>query len=69
MILKGLLGILTVGATVAMATNTFEAAAAGVQGTDSTTGRLMLLGLGLVGLGMWGREKIYRGKPKEGGRT
>jgi hypothetical protein len=69
MILKWLFGILTAGATVAMATNTFEAGAAGVPGSDSMIGMLLLLGLGLVGLGIRGREKIRRGKPKDGGRT
>jgi hypothetical protein len=30
------------------------------------TGILVLLGLGPVGLGMWGRGKIFRGGPIDG---
>jgi hypothetical protein len=56
MIVKGLLGILTGGAMVALATNLFGADAPGVLGTGSSAGLLMLLGLGLVGLGMQGRK-------------
>jgi hypothetical protein len=56
MIVKGLLGILTGGTMVALATNLFGAVAPGVLGTGSTAGFLILLGLGLVGLGMRGRK-------------
>ena len=56
MIVKGLLGILTGGAMVALATNLFGADAAGILGPGSTPGMLMVIGLGLVGLGMRGRK-------------
>jgi hypothetical protein len=56
MIVNGLLGILTGGTMVALATNLFGADAPGVLGTGSTAGFLILLGLGLVGLGMRGRK-------------
>jgi len=55
-IVKGLLGILTGGTMVALATNIFGADAPGALGTGSTAGLLILLGLGLVGLGMRGRK-------------
>jgi hypothetical protein len=63
MIVNGLLGILTGGAMVALATNSFQADAAGVMGPGSTAGILILLGLGLVGLGIRGRRKIFPGTP------
>jgi len=55
-IVKGLLGILTGGTLVALATDLFGADAPGVLGPGSTAGLLILLGLGLVGLGMRGRK-------------
>jgi len=51
---------------VALATNSFGADAAGVMGPGSTAGMLMVLGLGLVGLGMRGRKKIFQGTPVSG---
>lgn len=49
-IVNGLLGILTGGAMIALATNTSEA--------DTVHILLILLGLGLAGLGLLGRKKI-----------
>ena len=63
---KVLLGILTGSTTFVLATNLFGADAAGVMGPGSMTGMLMLPGLGLVGLGMWGRKKIFQGTPIDG---
>ena len=63
MIVNGLLGILTGGAVVALATNSFRADAVGVMGPGSTAGILILLGLCLVGLGIRGRTKNTRGTP------
>jgi hypothetical protein len=58
MIVNELLGILTEGTRVALATNLFEGDAAGVLGPGSLHGMLILLGLGLSGLGIWGLKKI-----------
>ena len=66
MIVNGLLGILTGGAMVALAANSFQADAAGVMGPGSTAEILNLLGLGLVGLGVRGRKKIFQGTPIDG---
>ena len=66
MFVKGLLGILTGGAWVALATNSFQSDAAGVMGPGSTAGILILLGSGLVGLGIRGRKKIFQGTPIDG---
>jgi len=66
MIVNGLLGFLTGGAMVALATNSFKADAAGVLGPGSTAGILILLGSGLVGLGIRGRKKIFQGTPIDG---
>ena len=66
MIVNGLLGILTGGAMFVLASNSFGANAAGVLGPGSTAGILILLGLGLAGLGMWGREKIRQGTITDG---
>lgn len=66
MIVTGLLGILTGSTMFALATNSFGADAAGVMGPGSTAGMLMLLGLGLVGLGIRGRRKIFQGTPLDG---
>lgn len=67
MIGAGLLETLTGGTMVALATNLFEADAAGVLGPGSTPGMLMLLlGLGLAGLGRWGRKKISQRTPVDG---
>jgi hypothetical protein len=66
MIAEWLMGILTGGTMVALATNSFEAGAAGVLGPGPTPGMLMLLGLGLAGLGMWGLKKICPGTPVDG---
>jgi hypothetical protein len=49
-IVNGLLGILTGGAMIALATNTLEADTVGIL--------LVLLGLGLAGLGFLGRKQI-----------
>ena len=65
-IVMGLLGILTGGTMVALATNLFGTDAPGVLGTGSTAGLLILLGLGLVGLGIRGRRKIFQGTPIDG---
>ena len=61
MIANGLLGILT-GSTVFL----FGADDAGVMRPGFTTGMLILLGLGLVGLGIRGRKKNFQGTPIEG---
>ena len=68
MVVKGLLGILTVGTVVGVATNLFGAGAAAAAGLwpGFTPGILMSLGLGLVGLGLWGRKKIFQGTPVDG---
>jgi hypothetical protein len=66
MIVKGWFGILTGGAMVALATNTFEAGAGVVLGQGFTPGILILLGLGLVGQGMWGRKKVRQGTSIDG---
>ena len=66
MIVKGMFVILAGGALVALATNIFGADAAGVLGTGSTAGIFILLGLGLVGLGLWGRKKIFQETPVDG---
>lgn len=66
MTLNGLFGILTGGAIVALAANSYEADAAGVMGSGSMHGMLLILGLGLVWLGMWGRKKIFQGAPSDG---
>ena len=66
MFVNGLLGFLTGGALVALASNSFEADAAGVLGPGSTAGILILLGSGLVGLGIRGRKKIFQGTPIDG---
>jgi hypothetical protein len=66
MIANGLLGILTGSTVFALATNLFGADDAGVMGPGFTTGMLILLGLGLVGLGIRGRKKNFQGTPIEG---
>ena len=66
MFVNGLLEFLTVGAIVVLATNSFQADAAGVMGPGSTTGILILLGLGLVGMGIRGRKKIFQRTPIAG---
>ena len=66
MVVKGLLGILTVGTVVGVATNSFEAEVAGALGPGFTPGMLISLGLGLAGLGLWGRKKIFQGTPVDG---
>ena len=63
---KGLFVILTGSTTFVLATNLFGADADGIMGPGSTAGVLMLLGLGLVGLGIWGRKKIFQGIPIDG---
>jgi hypothetical protein len=60
MIANGLFGILTGSTMFALPMNIFGA---GVLGPGSTAGMFMLLGLGLVGLGIRGREKIFQGTP------
>jgi len=66
MFVNGLLEFLTVGAIVVLATNSFQADAAGDMGPGSTTGILILLGLGLVGMGIRGRKKIFQRTPIAG---
>jgi hypothetical protein len=61
MIAKGMLGILTGGAVIALAANSYGIDAAGVLGPGSTPGMLMMLGLGLLWVGKWGRKRICRG--------
>ena len=63
MIVNGLLGIMTGGTLVALATNIFGADAPGALGPGLTAGLLISLGLGLVGLGIRGRKKIFQGTP------
>ena len=60
-IAKGMLGILTGGAVVALAANSYGIDAANVLGPGSTPGMLMLLGLGLLWVGKRGRKGICRG--------
>jgi len=57
--------ILTGSAMAAWVKNSLEAGAAGVlaQGDEPI---LFLLGLGLTGLGIWGRKKICRGAQIDG---
>ena len=66
MMVKGLFGFLTGGTIFAVATNSFGADAAGALWPGFTPGILMSLGLGLVGLGMWGRKKIFQGTQSDG---
>jgi hypothetical protein len=66
MIGYGLLGFLAGGAMVVLATNSFQADAARVMGQGSTAGILILLGLGLVGLGIRGRKKVFHETPFDG---
>lgn len=66
MLVNGLLGILTGGAMVPLATNSFQADAAGVMGSGSTPGIWILLGLGLVWLGIRGRKYTFQGTPING---
>src|SRR5512135_170426 len=66
MFVNGVLGILTGGAMVALATNSFQSEATAVMGPGSTAGILILLGSGLVGLGIRGRKKIFQGTPIDG---
>jgi len=63
---KWLFGILTGGVLVTLATNSFEAEVAGALGPGFTPGMLISLGLGLGGLGLWGRKKIFQGTPVDG---
>ena len=66
MMKKWWFGILTGGAMVALATNSIEADAGLIPGSGSTLGMLLWLGLGMVGLGMWGRKKLFQGTAKAG---
>ena len=68
MMVKGLLGILTGGTVIAVATNLSGAGAdvAAALWPGFTPGILMSLGFGLVGLGMWGRKKIFQETPTDG---
>ncbi len=49
-----------------LASESFGANAAGVLWPGFTPGMLISLGLGLAGLGMWGREKIRQGTITDG---
>ena len=51
---------------VVLASESFGANAAGVLWPGFTPGMLISLGLGLAGLGMWGREKIRQGTITDG---
>ena len=62
---KRVFGILAGGAIAVLATSTFEADAAGSLVRSSSLGTLFVVGLGLVGFGMWGKGKIFRRKLKE----
>lgn len=64
MILRRMLGILAAGAIAVLAFNAFEADAAGSLVRSSPLGTLLMVGLGLVGFGMWGKGRIFRRKPK-----
>ena len=66
MSVKWLFGTLTGGVLVTLATNSFEAEVAGALGPGFTPGMLISLGLGLAGLGLWGRKKIFQGTPVAG---
>jgi len=66
MIVMGLSGFLTGSTMVAIVTNSFNADAAGVLWTGFAPGVLILLGLGLSGLGLWGRKMIRHGTPVGG---
>jgi hypothetical protein len=66
MIVKWLFGTLTGGVLVTLASNSFEAEVAGALGPGFTPGMLISLGLGLAGLGLWGRKKIFQGTPVDG---
>jgi len=50
----------------AWATNLLGADAAGVMAKGSIPIMSLLLGLGLTGLGMWGRKKVCRGTRIDG---
>ena len=65
MTLKRMLGILAGSAIAVLAASTFEADAAGSLIQGSPLGMLLMVGLGLVGFGMWGKGRIFRRKPKE----
>ncbi len=66
MVEKWLYGILTGSSMVALATNSFEPDTAGVLGSVSTPGMLLFLGLGLVGLRLWGRKRVRQGTSIDG---
>jgi hypothetical protein len=68
MIPSGMSGNLTGGTLDESATKSFEADTANLLAPGATSGMLMLLGLGLVGLGMWGRKrkKACQGTPVDG---
>lgn len=67
MIGKGFLVILTGGTMVVLVTNLFRADAAGVPGLVGLPRILLFfLGLGLVGLSMWGRKKFRQGTSIDG---
>ena len=66
MIVGWLSEILAEGTMFAVATNSFGADTVGVLWPGFTPGILILLGLGMAGLGLWGREKIFQGTPVDG---
>jgi len=66
MIVKWISEILTEGTMFAVATNSFGADAVGGWWPGFTPGILISLGLGLAGLGLWGRKQIFQGTPVDG---
>lgn len=66
MIAEWLSGILAGSPVAAWATNLLGADAAGVLALGAKP-ILVLLGLGLTGLGIWGRKKVSRGTQTDGG--
>ncbi len=66
MIVKWMVGMLTGGVLLTLASNSFEAEVAGTLGPGFTPIMLISLGLCLAGLGLWGRKKIFQGTPADG---
>jgi len=63
MIGEWLSGILTGSVMAAWATNSLEAVASGFLGPDFTPMTLLFIGVGLTGLGIWGRKKFCAMSP------
>ena len=64
LMIKRVFGFLAGVAISVLATSTFDADAAGSLVQRSSLGTLIVVGVGLVGFGMWGKGMIFRGKPK-----